>query len=142
MKRKSIIVLIAAGILFAACNTNDLNESNICRRFESDSTSASPASGNEGDDYDLSSYEDLTVEQYVAENTWIFNYPVLIFDSEEEADSLLDVMEDLDYDDLRALYDELNYNNITIESSILLDSLFNQQCNIYGITDYDDISDE
>lgn len=78
-----------------------------------------------GDDYDeMERYEAIDVAWYLSHYDSLFRHP-MVFESVEELDAVLDYIQDIDYEELRAWYNQADFYSPTIESNITYDSIWN-----------------
>lgn len=71
----------------------------------------------------------------------LFDNDVLIFQSMENVDSLLEEMQNMSYEDLRSQYSALGHNNSNIENCILIDSLYYVISQYLGYTSDQELED-
>ena len=127
--------IITLCIISSCSNHQNWSDDLKHRRTQSDSLSA-PAI----DDYN-NPYETLVVTDYVQNHPDLFDNDVLIFQSMEDVDSLLEEMQNMNYEDLRSQYTALGHNNSNIENCILLDSLYYVISQYLGYTSDQELED-
>ena len=121
MKRFSLVIFLVAllGFSIASCSNSPERSAMISPQNEN-------SIRNNGRDTTSNHHNRWSAEGLVTEFPEIFGANVLIFDSLACVDTLLDVLSEAEYPDLRDMYVELGIYNPILESNIVYDSVMKE----------------
>ena len=125
---RTVLLMLISMFVAYGCTDNYVEDTNQTRKKNSEA--ALPSNTVEWD----TSYDEIDVYECIDRAPYAFGENVLIFESMEEVDMLLEEMEELPYDELRQWCNDHNIWSTYIEAKIVYDSIWQSVEEEFGIS--------